>query len=65
MKFSSAMLLFAFVAGPLCRADGLEDRLAPLAAGYKGKVAFAVKRLKTGECFYLNADEPGSTASPY
>ena len=42
---------------PLCRADGLEDRLEALATAHHGKVAIAVKRLTTGESFYLNADE--------
>src|SRR5262249_38319807 len=30
---------------------------------HKGKVAIAVKHLGTGESYYLNADEPMSTAS--
>jgi beta-lactamase class A len=43
--------------------DSLEDRLAPLARAHKGKVAFAVKHLGTGETFFLNADEVMPTAS--
>lgn len=47
------------------RADDkkLEALIAPLAKAHKGKVAVAVKNLKTGEEFYLNADEPMPTAS--
>lgn len=45
------------------RADDLESRVLPLAKAHKGFVAVAVKNLKTGEEFYLNADEPMPTAS--
>jgi D-alanyl-D-alanine carboxypeptidase (penicillin-binding protein 5/6)/beta-lactamase class A len=41
----------------------LETRLTALAKAHKGKVAIAVKRLGSGESFYLNADEPMPTAS--
>jgi beta-lactamase class A len=41
----------------------LEARIAPLAKGHRGKVAVAVKNLKTREEFYLHADEPMPTAS--
>lgn len=41
----------------------LEARIAPLVKEHKGKVAVAVKNLKTGEEFYLNADERMPTAS--
>lgn len=41
----------------------LEARVAPLAKAHKGKVAVAVKNLKTGEEFYLGADEVMPTAS--
>ena len=41
----------------------LEARVAPLVKEHKGKVAVAVKNLKTGEEFYLNADERMPTAS--
>jgi beta-lactamase class A len=44
-------------------ADDLEARIAPLAKAHKGKVAVAVKNLKTGEEFYLNANEVMPTAS--
>ena len=49
----------------LARADegGLEARIASLAKAHKGTVAVAVKNLKTGEKFYLNADEVMPTAS--
>jgi beta-lactamase class A len=41
----------------------LEERIAPLVKPHKGKVAVAVMNLKTGEEFYLRADEPMPTAS--
>ncbi|VTR95026.1 Beta-lactamase class A OS=Singulisphaera acidiphila (strain ATCC BAA-1392 / DSM 18658 / VKM B-2454 / MOB10) GN=Sinac_7069 PE=4 SV=1: Beta-lactamase2 [Gemmata massiliana] len=55
----AATMLFA---APSSSAD-LESRIAPLAKDHKGKVAVAVKHLKTGEEFYLNADEAMPTAS--
>ncbi|AMV26583.1 Extended-spectrum beta-lactamase PER-1 precursor [Gemmata sp. SH-PL17] len=55
----AATMLFA---APASAAD-LESRIAPLAKDHKGKVAVAVKHLKTGEEFYLNADEAMPTAS--
>jgi beta-lactamase class A len=51
-----------FVADPSV-GTGLESRLAPLAENHKGKVAFAVKNLETGESYYRNADEVMPTAS--
>ena len=47
----------------ITRADDLESRIAPLAKAHKGKVAVAVKHLKTGEEYYFQADEPMPTAS--
>jgi beta-lactamase class A len=49
----------------LARADekGLEARIAPLAKAHNGTVAVAVKNLKTGEEYSLNADEVMPTAS--
>jgi beta-lactamase class A len=41
----------------------LDAKLAPLAKAHKGKVAIAVKHLRTGECYTLNGDEPMPTAS--
>lgn len=57
-----ALVSVAVFASPTFAAD-LESRIAPLAKEHKGKVAVAVKHLKTGEEFYLNADEPMPTAS--
>src|SRR5438270_9259282 len=60
----SFVLLFTL--NPLCLGGedpSLEARLAPLAKAHKGKVAIAVKHLGSGESYYLNADEPMSTAS--
>ena len=54
-------LLFAAVL--LAPAADLESRIAPLAKAHKGAVAVAVKHLKTGEEFYLSADEVMPTAS--
>lgn len=47
---------------PTFAAD-LDSRIEPLVKAHKGTVAVAVKHLKTGEEFYLNADEPMPTAS--
>ena len=44
-------------------ADTLEDRLKPLIEAHQGKVAVAVKNLKTGESYSYHADEPMPTAS--
>ena len=44
-------------------APGLEARITPLVKAHKGRVAVAVKNLKTGEEFSLNADEVMPTAS--
>jgi beta-lactamase class A len=41
----------------------LEARIAPLAKDHKGRVAIAVKNLKTGENYSLNPDEVMPTAS--
>jgi beta-lactamase class A len=41
----------------------LEARIAPLAKEHKGMIAVAVKNLRTGAEYYLNADEPMPTAS--
>jgi beta-lactamase class A len=61
------MRLLALAAVALCAAPApaadLESRLAPLAKAHKGKVAVAVKHLKTGESYYLNADDAMPTAS--
>jgi beta-lactamase class A len=57
-----AVVACLFVASPVSAAD-LEARIAPLVKDHKGKVAVAVKHLKTGESFYLNADTAMPTAS--
>ncbi len=59
-----AVVALVCAAGPAPAAEpDLESRLAPLAKAHKGKVAIAVKHLKTGEEYYLDADEPMGTAS--
>jgi beta-lactamase class A len=57
-----ALAAVALLAAPAPAAD-LESRINPLVKEHKGKVAVAVKHLKTGESFYLNADDPMPTAS--
>lgn len=61
------MRLLALAAVALCAAPApaadLESRIAPLAKAHKGRVAVAVKHLKTGESYYLNADDAMPTAS--
>jgi beta-lactamase class A len=60
----TASLLFCTL--PPCgdtRTKSLEERIAPLVKEHKGKVAIAVKNLKTGESYTLNGDEPMPTAS--
>jgi beta-lactamase class A len=61
-----ALLIAAALLATPCLAGepmSLEARLAPLAKAHAGKVAIAVKHLGTGETYYLNADEPMTTAS--
>src|SRR5262249_51270333 len=59
-----ALVVLVFFAPVACAAEpSLESRIAPLAKEHKGKVAVAVKNLKTGEEYYLNADEVMGTAS--
>ena len=57
-----AACLFSLPLPPAGAAD-LDARIEPLVKAHKGTVAVAVKHLKTGEEFYLNADEPMPTAS--
>ena len=63
------LLLAICVAAALSWADigtgagGLETKLAPLIAAHEGKVAVAVKNLKTWEDFRHHADDPMPTAS--
>ncbi len=58
----SAIVTVVLVAQPASAAD-LEARIVPLVKDHKGKVAVAVKNLKTGESFYLDADAVMPTAS--
>ena len=57
-----AIAALALVAQPASAAD-LEARIAPLVKDHKGKVAVAVKHLRTGETYFLNADTAMPTAS--
>src|SRR5438270_11482169 len=63
LRASVVALSLTLLVPSWCRADSLEEPLAPLAEAHQGKVAIAVKRLKTGEEYYLHADEPMTTAS--
>ncbi|HZU35317.1 MAG TPA: serine hydrolase [Gemmataceae bacterium] len=47
----------------LAPSDDLGARLLPLIRAHKGKVAIAVKNLRTGESYAFHADEPMPTAS--
>jgi len=61
----SLALVIVFLMPALVRAEekSLEAPIMPLAKAHKGTVAVAVKNLKTGEEFYLNADQVMPTAS--
>ncbi len=43
--------------------ETLAERLAPIVAAHKGKIAVAVKDLASGDGYWSNADEPMPTAS--
>ncbi len=47
----------------VARADELADQIQPLIDVHKGKVAVAIKDLKTGKSYEYKADEPMPTAS--
>jgi beta-lactamase class A len=59
--------LFAFacvlVAGVAASAQTLEEKLQPIVAKHKGKIAIAVKHLETGETYYLHENDVMPTAS--
>ncbi|HEV8061881.1 MAG TPA: serine hydrolase [Gemmataceae bacterium] len=55
--------LTVLVATAGAQADDLANILGPMAKKYAGKVAIAFKHLPSGETYFLNADEPMSTAS--
>ena len=57
------LLALAAFAVPALADDALQVKLAPLIAAHEGKVAVAIKQLKTGEAFRHNADVPMPTAS--
>src|SRR3954447_23620189 len=61
LTFVAAAALLA--GGPAGAGDSLEPALRPFIDTHKGKVAIAVKNLKTGESFAYRADEPMPTAS--
>jgi beta-lactamase class A len=54
---------FMIGSGSARPADTLQVKLQPLIAAHEGKVAVAVKNLKTGEAFSHDADIPMPTAS--
>src|SRR5688572_5148199 len=57
------LLTVVFLHVVVARADELADKLKPLIDAHNGKVAVAIKDLKTGKSFKHNADEPMPTAS--
>jgi beta-lactamase class A len=59
------VLFVFFTLCPLCSCGEptLDGRLAPLVKDHKGKVAIAVKHLRNGVSYDLNADQPMPTAS--
>jgi beta-lactamase class A len=57
------LVVFALPSGLQPEPDSLEARLAPLAKAHKGKVAIAVRDLKTGENYSLMGDTVMPTAS--
>jgi beta-lactamase class A len=61
-SFAVAALLFTPALASAAEKE-LEARIAPLVKEHRGKVAVAVRHLKTGGEYYLNADEVMPTAS--
>ena len=61
LALAASALLSAAPAGD--EPASLESRIAPLVKAHKGKVAVAVKNLKTGEAFLYNENVPMTTAS--
>jgi beta-lactamase class A len=59
----TCFILFISVSKGLGDDASLGDRLTALAKAHQGQAAIAVKDLKTGESFYLDADKPMPTAS--
>ena len=59
--FCSCAVIFAFAGG--AHSEELGDILGSIAKKHAGKVAIAFKHLKSGETYFLNADEPMGTAS--
>jgi beta-lactamase class A len=66
-KVVAVLLIVSFAPASLVAQEAkersLEDRILPLAKGYKGKVAVAVKNLESGESYFLDADDDMPTAS--
>ena len=61
-----ALAAILFLAGSRLAADRTSKSASPrLRRTHKGKVAVAVKNLKTGEEFYLNADERDADREPH
>jgi beta-lactamase class A len=59
----SAILVLGLIPLGLGGETSLAKRLTVLAKAHKGNVAIAFKHLKSGECFFLNADQVMPTAS--
>lgn len=64
MSFAMAMVGSAIVQSTAANAaESLGEKVLPLLSAHEGKVALAVKHLKTGETFAHQADVPMPTAS--
>ncbi|MGL6076401.1 MAG: serine hydrolase [Fimbriiglobus sp.] len=57
------VLLVVVLIPAFASAQTLEEKLKPIIASHKGKIAIAVKHLGTGETYYHQADEVMPTAS--
>jgi beta-lactamase class A len=62
-NFLAGLALAAILGEVPSDSDALEGRLLPVIKSHRGHVAIAVHHLRTGENYYLNADEPMPTAS--
>ncbi len=63
LLYTFALGIAAFVGPQALHAQSLADRVMPLITAHEGKVAVAIKHLKTGESFVHQADVSMPTAS--
>ena len=63
-RYAAAILICSSVFATFAKAQtSLGERITPLVEAHQGETAVAVKHLRTGETFNLQADEPMPTAS--